>query len=48
MTEYVYLIEENVFAELLQRSAHFARVRYSKDGLLFELDVESDAYEDIE
>lgn len=48
LMEYVYLIHENMMAELVSLGAHMSLIRYSKDGVLTEEYVLNDEFEAIE
>lgn len=46
--EYVWLEEERMFAEMVFLGAHFSKVRYSREGIDYEVLVSNDEFKYVE
>jgi len=43
--EYVWLTDERTFAELVRLGAHFSTVRYTREGIDYEVIVSNDEFD---
>lgn len=48
MADVVWLIEENTLAVIINRGAHYSLVRYTREGIDYEVLVASDEFNDVE